>query len=304
MKNILKNKSLVMLIAGAFIISFSAVFTKVTTVSSSISAFYRVLFGGIFLLIYSLIKKEKLWVGIPAILYSVLAGVFFAFDLFVWHRSIHYIGPGLATVLGNFQVVFIALISFLVFKEKVNWKFYMSIFLALIGIFLLCGINWNGNTHNYKLGIVLGLITAVFYTGYILTLNFSSKLKNRFSPSSNIFWVCISSSVGLGIISKFSGESFALISLKNLVVLLAYGIFCQCLGWIFISSSLSNIPVSTAGLILLMQPALSMAWDMIFFKRPTSIIDLIGFVISLGAIYLGSTNKDTKNEKIIETEEI
>ncbi len=304
MKNILKNKSFGMLIAGAFIISFSAVFTKVTTVSSSISAFYRVAFGGIFLLIYSLIKKEKLWVGIPAILYSALAGVFFAFDLFVWHRSIHYIGPGLATVLGNFQVVFIAVISFLVFKEKVNWKFYMSIFLALIGIFLLCGINWNGNTQNYKLGIVLGLVTAVFYTGYILTLNFSSKLKNKFSPSSNIFWVCISSGIVLGIISKFSGESFALISLENLVVLVAYGIFCQCLGWIFISSSLSNIPVSIAGLILLMQPALSMAWDMIFFKRPTSIIDLIGFIISLGAIYLGSTNKETKNEKIIETEEI
>ena len=225
--------------------------------------------------------------------------MFFAFDLFVWHRSIHYIGPGLATVLGNFQVVFIAVISFLVFKEKVNWKFYISIFLALIGIFLLCGINWNGNTHNYKLGIVLGLVTAVFYTGYILTLNFSSKLKNKFSPSSNIFWVCISSGIVLGIISKFSGESFALISLKNLVVLLAYGIFCQCFGWIFISSSLSNIPVSIAGLILLMQPALSMAWDMIFFKRPTSIIDLIGFIISLGAIYLGSTNKEAENEKII-----
>ncbi len=304
MNNVLKNKDMGLLIAGSSIISFSAVFTRMTTVSPSISAFYRVAFGAVFLLVFCLIKKEKLWVGITAFLYSALAGLFFAFDLFVWHRSIHYIGPGLATVLGNFQVVFIAVISFLIFKEKINWKFYLSIILALIGIFLLCGVNWKGNTPNYKLGVILGLTTAVFYTGYILTLNFSSKLKNKFSPSSNIFWACVSSAIVLGTISKFSGESFNLISAKNLIVLLAYGIFCQCLGWIFISSSMSSIPVSTAGLILLMQPTLSMIWDMLFFKRPTSIIDLIGFVLSLGAIYLGSTNKKLKNKDIIEAEEI
>ena len=145
----------------------------------------------------------------------------------------------------------------MIFKEKINWKFYLSIFLALTGIFLLCGVNWNGNTESYKTGVILGLITAVFYTGYILTLNFSSKLKNKLSPKSNIFWVCVSSTVVLGTISKFSGESFDLISYKNLIILLAYGILGQGLGWVFISSSMSSIPVSTSGLILLMQPVLS-----------------------------------------------
>ena len=106
MTNILKNKNMGLLLAGSSIISFSAVFTKLSESSSSISAFYRVSFGALFLLVFCLIKKEKLWAGTSAFLYSALAGLFFALDLFVWHRSIHYIGPGLATMLSNFQVVF------------------------------------------------------------------------------------------------------------------------------------------------------------------------------------------------------
>lgn len=302
--NKLKNRDMILLIAGSSIISFSAVFTRMTTVSSSVSAFYRVLFGGVFLLGYSLLKREKLWAGMSAFLHAVLAGIFFSCDLFVWHRSIHYIGPGLATVLGNFQVVFIAVISFLIFKEKVNWKFYLSIFLALAGIFLLCGVNWSGNTHNYKIGVILGLTTAVFYTGYILTLNSLQKLEYKPVPSVNIFWACMSSSLVLGSVSVFSGESFNLLSIQNLIVLLAYGILCQGLGWVLISSTLSKVPVSTTGLILLMQPVLAMIWDIVFFRRPTSIVDVIGFVLSLGAIYLGSVNKEKKNKAVIKTEEI
>ena len=304
MNNIIKNKNIALLLAGAAIISFSPVFTRLTTVSSGISAFYRVFFGALFLLVFCLIKKEKLWVGVPAFLYSILAGFFFSLDLFVWHKSIHYIGPGLATVLGNFQVVFITFISFLVFKEKINWKFYLSIFLALTGILLLCGVNWNGNTPDYKTGVILGLLTAVFYTGYILTLNFAYKLKNKLSPSCNVFWACVSSAIILGIISKSSGESFDLITSKNMIILLLYGVFCQGVGWVFISSSMSNIPVSTSGLILLLQPILSMTWDILFFKRPTSIMDLAGFVLSLGAIYLGSVSKESENKNLIKTEEV
>jgi drug/metabolite transporter (DMT)-like permease len=67
---------------------------------------------------------------------------------------------------------------------------------------------------------------------------------------------------------------------------------------------MSSIPVSTAALILLMQPVLSMTWDIIFFKRPTNIIDLIGFILSLGAIYLGATSRESENKNLTKTEEV
>jgi hypothetical protein len=45
-----RNTAIVQLIAGAVMISFSGVWVKISHVTPTISAFYRVLFGGIFLL--------------------------------------------------------------------------------------------------------------------------------------------------------------------------------------------------------------------------------------------------------------
>ena len=91
---------------GAMMISFSAVWVKLAHVTPTVSAFYRVFFGGIFLLAILLARRETLWRGWHCLKLSLLAAIFFALDLYTWHRSIAYVGPGLATILGNFERCF------------------------------------------------------------------------------------------------------------------------------------------------------------------------------------------------------
>ena len=50
LKNLPKNTAIFHLIGGAFMISFSGVWVKISHVTPTVSAFYRVLFGGLFLL--------------------------------------------------------------------------------------------------------------------------------------------------------------------------------------------------------------------------------------------------------------
>ena len=45
-------------------------------------------------------------------------GVFFAGDLTFWHHAIEYVGAGLATVLGNLQVLIVGVVAWLVFGER------------------------------------------------------------------------------------------------------------------------------------------------------------------------------------------
>jgi drug/metabolite transporter (DMT)-like permease len=59
-------------------------------------------------------------------------------------------------------------------------------------------------------------------------------------------------------------------------------------GWLLISHGLPHLRISLSGLILLLQPALSFLWDVIFFSRPTSGLNWVGVAIVLGAIYLGT----------------
>jgi drug/metabolite transporter (DMT)-like permease len=75
---------------------------------------------------------------------------------------------------------------------------------------------------------------------------------------------------------------------EDLGWLVAYGVLSHCLGWLFIVSSLSEVSTVQIGLALLLQPALSFVWDILFFDRPMAGIELAGAAIALTAIYLGS----------------
>ena len=96
--------SVLTLIIGAVLISFSGVWVKVAHVAPNVSAFYRVFIGGFALLAAALYRREFCWIGSRHLLLCLLFGIFFALDLWLYHYSIQYIGPGLGTILPNFQV--------------------------------------------------------------------------------------------------------------------------------------------------------------------------------------------------------
>jgi drug/metabolite transporter (DMT)-like permease len=64
----------------------------------------------------------------------------------------------------------------------------------------------------------------------------------------------------------------------------------------FIASSLPNVSPSQAGLALLLQPTLSFAWDVLFFGRAMTPIELLGAAIALFAIYLGSRPRSEQGQ--------
>ena len=80
-------------------------------------------------------------------------------------------------------------------------------------------------------------------------------------------------------------------------VLIAYGILCQAAGWIIISRALRRVDASRAGLVLLLQPTLTFVWDVLFFQRPTTPVELVGATIALGAIYLGNRGRRKRTRR-------
>jgi drug/metabolite transporter (DMT)-like permease len=279
------------MLVGTFFISFSAVFVKISHVGPTMAGFYRMFFGALFLLSVVVIKREVLWKGGRPLALAVLAGVFFAADLITWHRSIHFVGPGLATILANFQVFFLAVIGVVVFKEKINWQFAISIPLAVTGLFLLVGVEWESLDSQYKSGVGLGLLCAVMYTCYLLVLKRSQQLENRLLPTANLTVITVVTAVILAPVGHAQGEEFAIVDAHTALVLVAYGVLCQAVGWIVISWAVTKIEASRVGLLLLLQPTLTFVWDILFFRRPTTTVEILGALLTLSAIYLGSRRR-------------
>jgi len=285
--NLLANPTLRLFI-GAALISLSPVWVRLVDVAPSVSGFYRVLIGGAALVIYLLVTRRQLHLSKRAWWLLVAASVFLSLDLWFWHRSIIYVGPGLSTLLANFQVFFMMIAGIVFLRQVPRTAQIVAVPLALLGLAMIVGFDWAALPKDYKLGVVLGLLTALAYACYLLTLRLIREGSSFRVPTREMAVVSMMCSVILAITVLAEGESLAIGTYEDFGWLVGYGVLSHCLGWLFIASSLSEVTAVEAGIALLLQPTLSFVWDVLIFGREMTVIELAGASLALIAIYLGS----------------
>jgi drug/metabolite transporter (DMT)-like permease len=278
------------LFAGAVLISFSPVFVRLVTVSPTASGFYRAFIGGIALTAYLALFRRRRPEG-TAVVPLVCAGVFFALDLWFWHRSIVLIGPGLSTLLANLQVFFMIAAGFVLFRERPTAVQLVAAPLAILGLMLIFGGDRLGVEAGFRLGVVLGLLTAMSYAGYLLSMRRARRDAIDPLPAAEVAAVSLFVAMLLGAASVVEGGSLAIPSPADFGWLLAYGLLAHALGLMLIASSLNRVPAAEVGIALLLQPALSLLWDRLFFGRVLSLVESVGVVVTLLAIALGSARR-------------
>lgn len=280
-----------LVVIGALLISFSPIFVVVSGVSPVASAFYRMAFSLPALLVLLFVMKGTLISTLRNCFIAILCSIAYTLDLVTWHTSIHLIGPGLATIIGNFQVFVLALYSILVLHTRATLRLILSIPLAIIGLYLICGREWEGSSEGYQLGIILGLSTALWYGSYVLflrSIQLNTDLKGKVA---NLCMISVFTTLFIGIIGYGTGEEFVIPDTGSLIYLIMYGVICQVIAWLLISSGLPQVDPIRVGLILLLQPAGAFIWDIFIFSLPLTWITFLGVIITLGAIYLGSTSE-------------
>jgi len=274
--------------AGAVLISFSPVWVKLAGVDPSVAAFYRVFLGGLVLWLLVGIRRRGAVASAATVAITGVLGLVLALDLTVWHRSIGYVGPGLATILGNFQVFLLAAFGLMFLGERLTTRFLIAVLAAMAGLFLMFGLGWDQLSRDYKLGVLLGLLTALLYGGFLLGLRRIQSGPNPPQPIATVAWLSLTASVALGVAIVTSGGSFAIPDVRTGLALAAYGIVTHVVAWVLISDGLPQIETSRAGLILLLQPSLAFVWDVVLFHRATKPTEVLGAVMALVAIYLGA----------------
>ena len=158
------------------------------------------------------------------------SSVFFALDLWFWHRSINYVGPGLATLLANFQVFFMMLAGLLLLHQRPRPAQIIAVPLALFGLALIVGLDWRSLPEEYRLGVVFGLLTAVAYAGYMLTMReVRSKSAYRL-PTREVAIISIGSALLLAVSAAVEGQSLSIPTYTDAAWLIAYGVVSHCLG--------------------------------------------------------------------------
>ncbi|MBA8884216.1 DMT family transporter [Dokdonella fugitiva] len=285
----LPRRALLQMIVGAVAISTTSLFVKIAHVGPTMSGFYRMGFGGLMLLGGLVALGQWRRLRLAEVGWLLVPGAAFAIDLVMWHRSILYVGPGLATLLGNFQVFLMALAGWLIYRERLGWHFLAGIVLAFVGLYLLVGLDWSAVGAQYRLGVVLGAVTGVAYAVYMLSTRHAQRAGHvKLAPAQLLCVSSLLSAVVLGVVAAAEGESFVIPDAQSWSALLGLAFFGQVFGWVLLTRAMPQLPASTIGLLLLLQPALSFILDVLLFARPTRTLDWVGVALSLLGIFIGS----------------
>ena len=284
------------ILSGAFLISFSPVFVNLVSIEPTVSGFYRMLFGSIALFIIYLIKNNENTLRKNISKFIVLGAIFFSLDLWFWHRSIIYVGPGLSTLLANFQILILPFLALIFFNQKTQRIQIFSIFLGLLGLFLITGQSWDIAGNNYKLGVLFGLLTAISYAGYIISIKrIDHNAAVNSDPIFNLLFISLISAGLLFLFSIIEQVPLEIKSSSELIWMICYGLFSHVIGWFFILNGLQKISAVTAGIILLTQPILSYVWDFIIFKKVILPIEYFGIVSVLLAMIITIKSENQKS---------
>ena len=285
-KNISRDlvKGIFLLLIGASMLGGSGIFVKLSDSSPSLIAFYRSLFALPFL--YAWMKFEErndsskiIW-DKKTFFFLVLGGLCFALDMSIWNWSLTFTSVANATLMANIAPVFVVIFGVLFLDYKIEIFFVVTLLLALIGVFLVI----LPGEQIMVFGDSLGILAAVFYAGYILSIK---DLTNILQPARTLFLVTLITTLYLLPISLIEADSLIL-SKSEFFILISYAIFSQTLAQGLITSGISKVSAHLSSLVLLMQPVAAAFYGWFFLQELLSPLQMAGGLIVLAAIYLAS----------------
>ena len=284
------RRTMLIALAGAVAISFSPVFYIYSDTNPSTGAFFRMLYAlpALALLAYLVRKSDTRssrtrWTAFGA-------GLILAPDMLSYHSSMIFIGIGIATLIGNSQVIIVTLASWKLFGEKPNQAILISLPVVIIGLALISGI---ADTDPYGedpvKGVVFGTMAAFFYSSFLILFRYSNR---ELAPSSSVqLDATAGAALGLLVLGLLPLSSMAIEPLELQPTwpghgwLIVLAILCQVAGWLAITHALPRLPAAHTSFAILLQPVLTLIWGyVILHQEGHSQNQVIGIFLVLAVI--------------------
>jgi len=267
------------LLLGATAIGTSALFVKVSETGPVATAFWRVFLALPLLWLWSSLgQREHHGTGFANARGLMIAcGLFFAGDLAVWHWSIMLTSVANSTLLANLAPIFVALAAWLVFRQQPQRKFLLGLTIAVTGMVLLIGGDFQLQGTEL-IGDALGVVTAMFYAGYQLTV---TKLRARVATSTLMAWTGLVTAIVLLPVALLTGEQMLPVSIMGWVKLGGLALVSQVAGQSLIAYAMAHLPATFSSVGLLFQPVMATLFAWLLLGEAVSALQLAGGITVL-----------------------
>jgi drug/metabolite transporter (DMT)-like permease len=281
-------------VAGALTIAFSSILVRKANVSPATAAVFRCAYAVPVLGLLAWIERRRHGPRTRGELHlSLWAGLLFAADLIFWHYAIRDVGAGLATVLGNLQVVLVGVVAWLALGERPDPRIVGAVPIVLFGVVLISGVlGHSAYGADPARGVIFGVLTAVTYAGFILLLRQSGRDLRR--PAGPLFEATAFAAVFALIAGVAIGDLNLAPSWPAHGWLLLLAMSSQVVGWLLISVSLPRLPAALTSVLLTIQPIGSVLLGIVLLSESPSLLQLAGVACIFSGIVVATARRSAR----------
>ena len=285
----MRGPAIFALLMGATCIALSPIWVRVVDVGPTVSAFWRVALAVPLLwVVFLSVSRTTSWKKANPYL-LLAAGLAFAGDLAFWHWSIQFTSVANSTLLANLASIFVTLAAWVLWRQKPTPVFLAGLVAALVGVALLVRASL-GFSPRALLGDGLGVVTAMFYAWYLLSVK---GVRDRGIATLQLMAVTTTITAAILLpVALASGEAPLPAGLEGWLKLLGLAWISHSAGQGLIAYALAHLPAAFSAVALLFQPVMAALFAWLFLAEPLVMLQVIGGVVVLAGIYLahrGST---------------
>jgi drug/metabolite transporter (DMT)-like permease len=272
------------LMMGIVCLSFSAMFGKWANAPGPVIGFYRIGLATIILLPVFLLRKRKNGVKLPkeVLLLPILGGIFTAFDHGTWNSSLRYTSAANATLLGNTAPLWVALFTWLVFRQKLRGLFWIGLVFTLGGAVTVLGSDFIRHP-TIGLGDLLAMAAGVFYAGYFLV---TERGRQKLDTLTYVWLVDLVATFTLLVITLGMKIPLSGYPSQSYLAFLGAALISQVGGYLSIGYALGHLPASIVSPTLIGQPVVTALLAIPLLGEALRTEQWIGGLVVLAGIYL------------------
>ncbi|MGE5124241.1 MAG: DMT family transporter [Acidobacteriaceae bacterium] len=243
------------LLSGIICLSFSAMFGKWANAPGPVIGFYRIGLATLALLPIFLHRQRKYHVRLPiaVLLFPILGGIFTALDHGTWNSSLRYTSAANATLLGNTAPLWVAIFSWLIFRQRLRGLFWLGLAFALGGAFTVLGSDFVRHP-TIGLGDLLAMAAGVFYAGYFVV---TERGRQKLDTLTYVWLVDVVATFSLLLITWGMKMPLTGYPTQSYLAFLGAALVSQVGGYLSIGYALGHLPASVVSPTLIGQPVVT-----------------------------------------------
>ncbi|USS89954.1 MULTISPECIES: DMT family transporter [Fructilactobacillus] len=266
---------------------------KLTNAPSAVMGMYRMYLASVFLL-PMVLKHRGDFKKITKVnyVYLIIAGLFLALHFGLWFESLKLTTVTSSTVILSTQPIVALFGGFLIYKEKVDLKSFLTIIVSIIGVIIVSWGDLGGNNSLALLGDLLSFLSVIALVSYLLIGQ--AKIKN-ISFWIYSFIVFLVAGVFLNLFNLMTNTQMTGYSIYDWFMFVALAIF-PTIAHVLYNYLLNFVSPTTISMSMLGEPIGATILAVIFLHQKVTALQILGGVIVLVGIYLFLKNQSKENQ--------